>query len=42
MKMSRATHSLLKVLKIGSTIFFKTQKNRKEHLDKVYCRHSTN
>ena len=25
-------HSLLKVIKIGSTVFVKTQKNRKEHL----------
>ena len=32
MKMSSATQSLLTVLKIGSIVFFKTQKNRKEHL----------
>ena len=32
MKMSRETHSLLKIIKIGSTIFLKTQNNRKEHL----------
>ena len=31
MKISRATHSLLKVIKIGSNVFVKTQKNRKEH-----------
>ena len=31
MKMSRATDSLLKVIKIGSTVFVQTQENRKEH-----------
>ena len=34
MKMSRATHSLLKAIKIGITVFFKTQKNGKKRLIK--------
>ena len=28
-------YSLLKVIKIGSTVFFKTQQNRKEYLGEV-------
>ena len=34
MKMSRATHSLLKAIKVGITVFFKTQKNGKKRLIK--------
>ena len=41
-KMSRASHSPLKVIKIGSTVFFKTQKNRKEYLGKICYKNSTN
>ena len=42
MKMSRANHSLLKVIKLANTVFFKTQTNRKELLGKVCDRRRTN
>ena len=42
MEMSRVSHSLLKVIRTGSTVFIKTHKNGKEQLGKVCYRHSTN